>query len=63
MCFLMCYMFLVVNVFDSDFGEDDLFMMISLVGVHMYMYKWWWKVLMLKSDDEHIHVWSDDDLY
>jgi len=45
-----------MNIFDDNFGEDDLFMVIIHVVLHIYMYKWWWKVMMLNSDDEHIYV-------
>lgn len=41
MCFFM------VDMFDDDFGDDYLFMMIIYVGVHLYMYK----ELMKSVDD------------
>jgi len=37
--FLNVLYVLVMDMFDDDFGEDDLFMMIIHVGAHMYMYK------------------------
>jgi len=46
MCFLTCYMFFMVDMFDDDFDEDHLLMIIYVV-VHSYIYK----ALMKSVDD------------
>jgi len=38
MCFFDVLYVLVMNMFDDDFGEDDLSMMIIHGRVNMYMY-------------------------